>query len=117
MLDGGGKPFNELEHTSSIYTPASLSEFRHASGEETSQLRGSIHGGRRGCISTSLIAITSRSVTGYWWSKTPGGFRQARHGWRTPYRRRARPAGHFPENWRRTIIGNGLLQSLSLGDI
>lgn len=88
---------------------ASLSEFRHASGEETSQLWGSLHGGRGGRISTALIAIAPCPITGHRWSETPGGFRQARYRRSTSERRRARPAGHFPNNGGGSIVGNGFL--------
>lgn len=71
--------------TSSVHSSAGLSEFRHASGEETSQLRGSIHR-RGGRISAPLVAVAPRSVAGHRRSETPGGFRETGDGWSTSYR-------------------------------
>lgn len=63
------------ERTSRVYPSASLPQFRHASAEEATQLRGGIHGRCGGCISTSLIAITPRSITRHRRCEPPGSFR------------------------------------------
>lgn len=105
-----------MQHTSSIYTHASLSQLWHTRREQPTQLRGGVHGCWRGRVPAALVTVAPSSVPRHRWCK-PSQPCHARDRRCSPQRRRTGPARGLGYYWRGAIIGDCLFQGLSFIDI